>query len=291
LRTRRPRLRTPRGTLRARYVVNAAGLCSDEIDRRFGHSRFTITPRRGELLVFDKLARPHVRHVVLPVPTARSKGVLVAPTVYGNVLVGPTAIDQRDRVSRPVAGESARYLLDSAARILPRLTEHEVTAMYAGLRAATEHTDYQIHTDATKRYACVGGIRSTGLSASMAIAEHVAEQLGQIGLSLGGDEDGPRVAMPNIGELSPRPYQQADLIAGDPEYGRIVCFCERVSRGEVRDALRSTIPPCDVDGLRRRTRVTMGRCQGFFCGAHVARSLESPVPHLGTEPRARRVGR
>jgi glycerol-3-phosphate dehydrogenase len=188
-----------------------------------------------------------------------------------------------------VSGESARYLLDAAARILPRLTEHEVTAMYAGLRAATEHTDYQIHIDPAKRYVCVGGIRSTGLSASMAIAEHVAEQLSRIGLSLRGHEEGPRVSVPNIGELSPRPYQQADRIAGDPEYGRIVCFCERVSRGEVRDALGSTIPPCDVDGLRRRTRVTMGRCQGFFCGAHVARSLESPVPHLSTEPPARRV--
>jgi glycerol-3-phosphate dehydrogenase len=273
-------LQTPRGDVRATYVVNAAGLYSDQLNRQFGHSGFTIMPRRGELLVYDKLARPLLRHIVLPVPTARTKGVLVAPTVYGNVLVGPTAVDQRDRVGKPVTLEAIDYLRASAQRILPKLTDHEVTATYAGLRAATEHGDYQIEADPPQHYVCVGGIRSTGLTGSMAIAEHVASQLEEMGLPLRPHERGPRAAMPNIGELAPRPYQQADRIAADPEYGAIVCFCERVSRGEIRDALRSPIPPADLDGLRRRTRVTMGRCQGFFCGAHVARGLESaPIPN------------
>jgi glycerol-3-phosphate dehydrogenase len=266
---------TPRGELRTNYVVNAAGLYSDRLNRLFGHSQFTITPRRGELLVFDKLARPLLRHIVLPVPTARTKGVLVAPTVYGNVLVGPTAVDQRDRVSTPVTPDAIEHLRRAAARILPGLTQHDVTATYAGLRAATEHVDYQIEPDESSRYVSVGGIRSTGLTASMAIAEHVASELERIGLTLVPDEDGPRASMPNIGELAPRPYRQPDRIAADPQYGTIVCFCERVTRGEIRDALHSRIPPNDIDGLRRRTRVTMGRCQGFFCGASVARTLES----------------
>jgi glycerol-3-phosphate dehydrogenase len=157
---------------------------------------------------------------------------------------------------------------------MPQLLEHEVTAVYAGLRAATEHDDYQITVHAPEGYACVGGIRSTGLSASMAIAEHVRDELAAAGLGLEPrPEEPPEFRMPNIGEEGTRPYQRGELIAGDPDYGRIVCFCERVTRGEIRDALESPVPAVDLDGLRRRTRVHMGRCQGFFCGAELAEEL------------------
>ena len=119
-----------------------------------------------------------------------------------------------------------------------------------------------------------GGIRSTGLTSSLAIAAHIRDQLDAAGLALRERPEGlPPVRMPNIGETAPRPYAQPQRIARDPEYGRIVCFCERVTRGEIRDAAASLIPPVDLDGLRRRTRVLMGRCQGFFCGAHVAALL------------------
>ncbi len=261
---------TPRGGVRAHTLVNAAGLHADEIERQLGYRRFTVTPRRGELLVFDKLARGLIQRTILPVPSARSKGVLVAPTVYGNVLVGPTAVDQQAKDDTPVTREGIALLRAAATRIVPGLAEHEVTATYAGLRAATEHSDYQIHHDAPRRYVCVGGIRSTGLTASLAIARHVVAMLDHAGLDLDPTESGPRIRMPNIGERSPRPYQRPELIARDPEYGRIACFCERVSHGEIGDALDSPIPPVDVGGLRRRTRATMGRCQGFYCGAAVA---------------------
>ena len=145
--------------------------------------------------------------------------------------------------------------------------------MYAGLRAATEHADYQITIHAAEGYACVAGIRSTGLSASMAIAEHVRDELGAAGLPLAPKEPRPTVRMPNIGEASPRPYAQPERIAERADYGHIVCFCERVTRGEILDALTAPIPAVDPDGLRRRTRVLMGRCQGFFCGARVAALL------------------
>ena len=132
-------LATARGPVHCRWAVNAAGLGSDEVDRMFGGEGFTIRPRKGELIVYDKLARPLVRSIVLPVPTARTKGVLVAPTVFGNVLVGPTAEDVPDRrdVSTTEAGLSA--LVAAAERIVPGLAGEEVTATYAGLRAATEH--------------------------------------------------------------------------------------------------------------------------------------------------------
>ena len=177
-------LATARGPVRCRWVVNAAGLGSDEVDRMFGGDGFTIRPRRGELIVFDKLARPLLRSILLPVPTARTKGVLVAPTVYGNVLLGPTAEDVPDRCDTATTAAGLRSLLAAGRRILPGLAEEEVTSTYAGLRAATEHADYQIRVDASRRYACAGGIRSTGLSASLGIAEHVAGLLGEAGLEL-----------------------------------------------------------------------------------------------------------
>jgi glycerol-3-phosphate dehydrogenase len=256
-----------------RLLVNAAGLWSDELDRLAGHDGFTIRPRRGELIVFDKLARPLVEHIILAVPTGTTKGVLVSPTVFGNVLVGPTAEDVHDKTGTSSTSAGLAYLRAEAGRIMPALLDHEVTAVYAGLRAATEHDDYQLSVHGSEGYVCVGGIRSTGLTASLAIAEHVRTELEAAGLSLREKDVPASLRMPNIGELAPRPYEQADRIAGNPDYGRLVCFCERVTHGEIVDALHSLIPARDLDGLRRRTRVLMGRCQGFFCGAHVAALL------------------
>jgi glycerol-3-phosphate dehydrogenase len=263
------RVRTSSGTLTTRFLVNAAGLRSDELDRLVGHDSFTVTPRRGELIVFDKLARRLLDHIVLAVPTGTTKGVLLAPTVFGNVLLGPTAQDVEDKRDTSSSKEGLDYLRAEGGRIMPELLGHEVTAVYAGLRAATEHDDYQLTMYAPEGYACVGGIRSTGLTASLAIAEHVRSELGAAGLQLRPKDDPPAVWMPNIGESFPRPYQQDERIDQDAEYGRVVCFCERVTRGEIRDAFAAPIPAVDLDGLRRRTRVLMGRCQGFYCSAKV----------------------
>src|SRR5918999_6198827 len=192
------RLMTPGGAVTARYVVKAAGLRSDELDRMLGHDGFTVTPRRGELIVFDKLSRPLVSHILLAVPTKITKGVLIAPTVFGNVMLGPTADDVERKDDTGSTREGLDYLMGEGARIMPTLLEHEVTAVYAGLRAATEHADYQLSVHAAEGYACVGGIRSTGLSASMAIAEHVREQLGEAGLRLEPKAgEPPRFRMPN----------------------------------------------------------------------------------------------
>ncbi|KAB8185654.1 FAD-dependent oxidoreductase [Microbispora catharanthi] len=265
---------TNRGPLRARWVVNAAGLGSDRVDRMFGHERFTVTPRRGELLVFDKMARPLANRIVLPVPSSRGKGVLISPTIYGNVMLGPTAEDLRDRADTSTSEEGFAFLVDKGLTLMPALMKEDVTASYAGLRAATEHGDYQVHLDAAQRYLVLGGIRSTGLTSSMALAEHAAGLLAEAGLVTSVREDPPGPPrMPNIGEAFPRPYMCDDLIAGDPAYGTVVCFCERVTAGEIRDALASPLPPADIDGLRRRTRAMMGRCQGFFCGAEIGRRL------------------
>ncbi|MGZ9935249.1 FAD-dependent oxidoreductase [Streptomyces sp. NC-S4] len=267
-------LATSRGPLRTRHLVNAAGLYADEIDRLLGHADFAVTPRRGQLIVFDELARGLVRHILLPVPGALGKGVLVSPTVYGKVMLGPTAEDLDDKTDTGSTAEGLALLREKGRRILPALLEEEVTAVYAGLRAATGDDDYAIRAHPAQRYVTVGGIRSTGLTASMAIAAHVVELLADGGLPMAGARERPPVRMPNLGEAFLRPYRDAELIAKDPEYGRIVCHCERVTRGEIRDALASAVPPGSPDGLRRRTRARGGRCQGFHCGAAVRALFE-----------------
>jgi glycerol-3-phosphate dehydrogenase len=258
------------GTLRCRWLINAAGLESDRIDAMAGGGGFTIRPRRGELIVFDKLARPLLGSILLPVPTAQTKGVLIAPTVYGNVLLGPTAEDVPDRSDTATSAAGLAGLLADGRRLLPDLVREEVTATYAGLRAATEHRDYQIRVDGQRRYARVAGIRSTGLTASLGIAEYVVEQLADAGLALRERATAGPPQMPYIGQAGVRPYQDAARIAADPAYGQVVCHCERVTRGEIAAALAGILPPADLGGLSRRTRALNGRCQGFYCAATVS---------------------
>ncbi|MGC0362906.1 glycerol-3-phosphate dehydrogenase [Rhodococcus sp. 27YEA15] len=268
-------LRTAAGNVQARWVINAAGLGADALDGKFGFERFTVTPRRGELLVYDKLARPLVDKIVLPVPTKLGKGVLVSPTIYGNVMLGPTAEDVDDSSATGTSQAGFDFLLEKGRRLMPRLLDEEVTATYAGLRASIDHGDYLIDIDSATRYLLVGGIRSTGLTSGMAVAEYVRDQLAGAGVELVAKKEIPvPPRMPNIGEAFTRPYQDDELIRTDPAYGTVVCFCERVTAGEIRDACSSVIPPSGLDGLRRRTRAQNGRCQGFFCGAEVQSLLD-----------------
>ncbi len=266
--------------IHARYVVNAAGLFSDEINAHFGHTSFTVTPRRGQLIVYDKLARTLVNHVLLPVPTSKTKGVLISPTVYGNILLGPTAEDLPDKTATETTADGLEMLIGKGREILPQLLDEEVTATYSGLRAATEHSDYQIEMHAEQKYLCVGGIRSTGISAAMGIAEYAVELLQGAGLRLQLKDDFKSVNMPTIGQADVRPHQDAEMIARNPQYAEMVCHCERVSRGELLDAMSATIPATTLDGLRRRTRASQGRCQGFNCQAALVKSLDGGQGNL-----------
>jgi glycerol-3-phosphate dehydrogenase len=256
-------LHTSRGdAVRARFVVNAAGLRGDDLHRSLGLDGFTIRPRRGELIVFDKLSRPLLNRTVLPVPTSHTKGVLVAPTVFGNVMLGPTADDIDDKAATGSTRAGIDNLLAKGRRILPALIDEEVTAVYAGLRAATEHADYQVSHERDLRYVCLGGIRSTGLTASMALAEEALARLIDCGLQAGPGTVVNTIRMTPLGEADERPYQ-----AG----GQIICHCERVTVGEIAAACVAPVPAVDFDGLRRRTRALAGRCQGFYCQAELCR--------------------
>lgn len=266
-------LHTSDGDISASYVVNAAGLYSDEIDGAFGIKDFTVVARRGELMVFDKLSRTLISHIILPVPSSMGKGVLVSPTVFGNIMLGPTATNLDDKTDSGSSEDGLKFLREKGSKIAPELLNEEITAIYAGLRASTEHSDFQIRAH-ENRYITVGGIRSTGLTASMAIAEHVKELLVAAGLSLGSTKALPHISMPNLGEAFKRPYQDEKAIAANSQYGEIICHCERATRGEVMDALDSEIPPTNLGGLGRRTRAGLGRCQGFYCHSELRKLLE-----------------
>jgi glycerol-3-phosphate dehydrogenase len=258
-------LKTTAGAVSADLVINAAGLWGDEVDRRLtGESWFTIKPRKGQFVVYDKTAATLARHILLPVPTKITKGIVLCRTAFGNLLVGPTAEEQDDRDHATVDRETLQALMRRGQEILPALAQHEVTAVYAGLRPATEEKHYRIRTDLAAGYICVGGIRSTGLSSALGIAAHVVR--------LAGRSDAPPAnvvwpKMPNISVSGSRDWQS-------PGHGGIVCHCELVTRREIDAAMTGPMAAGSLAGLKRRTRVTMGRCQGFYCSAELARMTE-----------------
>lgn len=258
-------LTTTRETVTTRLVINAAGLYGDTVEQRLlGHPRFNIRPRKGQFLVYDKAASKLVDSILLPVPTAHSKGIVVTRTVYGNVLVGPTAEDQHDREDWSTDSATLQFLREQAEAILPALADMPVTATYAGLRPATEESAYRVHSLREKSYIAACGIRSTGLSAALGIANYV--------LSLheahGGAYDAlPRpetpTGVPRISESAQRDWQK-------PGNDGIVCHCELVTQREIIQALEGPLAPQTLGGLKRLTRVTMGRCQGFYCTGRLA---------------------
>ncbi len=266
---------TTQGSYTAKFIVNAAGLFSDVIDQFLGYSELKITPRRGELIVFDKFSRSLLSHIILPVPTAMGKGVLVSPTIFGNTMLGPTAVDIEDKSDRRTTESGFKYLTDKAKIIFPELLNEEVTATYVGLRAASHQSEYFIESREKASYITVGGIRSTGLTASLAIAEYVIELMKDSGIVFADAREHPPIHMPNLGEAFTRPYRSEAMISQNADYGKIICHCEKASLGEIKDALESDIPPTSISSLGRRTRACLGRCQGFYCEATLREILQS----------------
>ncbi|MCB1378101.1 MAG: NAD(P)/FAD-dependent oxidoreductase [Alphaproteobacteria bacterium] len=248
----------------ARVVVNAAGNFGDRVERLVREPPFGIRPRRGQFVVFDKPASKLVKAIILPVPTERTKGVVLFRTIFGNLAIGPTAEDVEEREVAACDQRSLETLKARAIEMLPPLSDIGVNAIYGGLRPATEHKDYVIEALTGQNWITVAGIRSTGLTAALGIAQHVAHlyvtQLGDLP-----DPPAPIwTPVANLAEHRPRPYQQG---------GDMICHCEWVTREEISAALTGPLPATDMAGLKRRTRATMGRCQGFYCSAKVSTLL------------------
>jgi len=252
-------LETTKGRFASRWVINCAGLFGDTIEQKLlGAASFTIKPRKGQFVVFDKAAASLLGAIILPVPNERTKGLVLTRTVFGNVLVGPTAEEQDDRQRPTVTTPELEMLIAKAVEILPALEGMPVTAVYAGLRPATEEKHYRIRHEPERHWLTAGGIRSTGMTSALGLAQHL--------LKLYGGEATAAAAvpvMPNLAEHLPRDWQM-------PGYGEIVCHCEMVTRREIDAALDGPLPPGDFGGLKRRTRCGMGRCQGFYCSGRLA---------------------
>jgi glycerol-3-phosphate dehydrogenase len=273
---------TPAHAIRTRWVINAAGLWSDHVARLFGQTDVSVTPRKGEFVVFDKSARSLVGHILLPVPSRVSKGILVAPTVFGNVIAGPTAVDVGDKADLGVTPQGVDLVLRNGLRLLPMLRFHPVVATYAGLRAVGDRGDYRIECDTWKHYVLVSGIRSTGLTAAPAIAEEIVSILdrGRLELIPNKEFTAGRPTPPWV-PGGRRPCWDPARVQQDGRFGHIVCMCESVSEGEIMDALHRPLPATTVDGVKRRTWATAGRCQGYYCGAAIlevmARAMGRPI--------------
>ena len=255
------RLATLAGDIRARVVINAAGNFGDIVEAIARPVPFSIKPRRGQFVVFDKPASKLAHAIILPVPTERTKGVVLFRTIFGNLAIGPTAEDVEEREVAACDQPTLERLKARAIEMAPGLAGIGINAIYAGLRPATEHKDYVIEALANLGWITVAGIRSTGLTASLGIAQHVSRLYAE---HFGGLPEAPDpvwTPVPNLAEHVERPY----MTGGD-----IVCHCELVTRGEIEAALTGPLPAEDMGGLKRRTRATMGRCQGFYCSAHVA---------------------
>jgi len=258
-------LQTTRGVLRAKTVINAAGLYGDIVDKIKGSEDFKIIPRKGQFIIFDETAYDLIRTIILPVPTKITKGVVVTPTAFGNILVGPTAEDQVSRVDSRTVDETLRDLETKAYQILPALREHKIIATFAGLRPASNEPQYRVMVNDDANWITVGGIRSTGLTSSLGLAKHIWELHDTRYTDT--PSPPPKIKTPNISVFSTRDFEQ-------PGHERIVCHCEHVTEREIRDALRGETGAGTWGGLKRRTRAGMGRCQGFNCAAAVAEIIE-----------------
>lgn len=266
------RLATTAGPVEARIVVNAAGLQGDIVEAMARPSPFAIKPRKGQFVVFDKPASRLIGACIMPVPSERTKGVMMARTIFGNLLVGPTAEEQQDRDHATVDHAQLEGLIARGVRMLPDLARESVTALYAGLRPATQFKDYQIEALADRNWITAAGIRSTGLTGSLGIARHVASLYAE---HFGALREAAPIwtPVPNLAEHRPRRYAQAG-------YGEIVCHCELATNVEIEAALTGPLPAADIGGLKRRTRAMMGRCQGFYCSAHIAAIANGRVAGL-----------
>ena len=260
-------LYTSSGRYEARFIVSAAGVDCVNVHDMICEHDYDVRPTRGEYFLFDKSEGRMVSSTVFQTPGAKGKGVLVLPTVHGNLLAGPNAVlsDEPHRVGTTPAGmEEVRA---GALRSVPGLNFGKVIRTFAGMRANTDRGDFMIRV-AAPGFIEAGGIKSPGLTAAPAVAEMVAELLGEAGLTL--REKGvfvPRGKKTRIAGMSPEEISRAAAV--DPLYARVICRCETITEGEIMDAIRSPIPPASVDAMKRRAGTGMGRCQGGFCGPRV----------------------
>lgn len=258
-------------SVECRYLVNCAGVYADSIAAMVGDSSFSIKPRRGEYMLLDNECGSLVSHTVFRCPSAMGKGILVSPTVDGNLLLGPTAEDIDDKEGTETTAAGLAKVRAQATEQVRGVNLGKVITSFSGLRATGSTGDFVINEK--DGFVNVAAIESPGLSSSPAIAEYVAELLAGSGLELKARKDFNPIRRPMHYYREMTVEQKNELIKERPEFAHVICRCEIVTEGEILDAIRTNPRPTDVDGVKRRTRATMGRCQGGFCSPYIVELL------------------
>jgi len=250
----------------AKLVINAAGLWADEVARLVGDISFHLTPRKGQFIITEQ---DHgVSQIILPVPSHISKGILVTPIVFGGVLLGPTAEEVTSKLDLATTVAGFQQIRSGVTKLVPAMSQVTSVRQFAGVRAVSSTGDYIIRpSTVSRRLLHVAGIRSTGLSASPAIAAYVSTLVrDELGLSL------------RTHFIETLPEYLADT---HPEEGDVICLCRSITRAEILAALRSPLPPTTLDGLKRRTGAMLGNCQGNLC---MPRLIDLFQQQLGRDP-------
>ncbi len=276
---------TTKGVIASKYVVNAAGVYADEIARLAGDDSFVITPRKGEYILFDKTACSSLVYgVVFPTPTKKSKGILVCTTTHGNTFIGPNANEQDSKEDHAVTTAGMNEIIAAARKLIPNLPMGAAITEFAGLRAVSSTGDFVLGPcEAVPGLFNAAGMQSPGLTAAPAVGELIANEIARIS-GAAKKTDFQAVLPKKKAFTRMTAAEQAAKIAEDKLYGRVICRCETITEGEIVAAIKSPVGARTVDGVKRRTRAGMGRCQGGFCGPRVtqilARELNIPIPEV-----------
>ena len=271
-------IHTDKGTFQTGYIVNAAGVYADKFHNMVSRKKIHITPRRGDYCLLDKNAGSHVGRTIFTLPTKYGKGVLVTPTVHGNLLVGPTAIDVEDKEGTNTTAAGLDEVITKAGQSVKDLPMRQVITSFAGLRAHEDGDEFIIgEPEDAQGFIDCAGLESPGLTSAPAIGEMIGGILREkLHLEEKDDFIAERKGILDLDTLTKE--ERAELIRREPAYGNIICRCEMVTEGEIIDAIRRPLGAKSLDGVKRRTRAGMGRCQSGFCSP---RTMEILARELG----------
>jgi glycerol-3-phosphate dehydrogenase len=274
---------TKNETIETKTIVNAAGIYSDKLNNMVSRDKFTITPRRGEYNLFDKYIGNIASATLFQLPTKLGKGILVSPTVDGNLIVGPNAVDIEDKEDLSTTRDGLDYIMEKALLSVNQIPLNYVITSFTGLRARSEKDDFIIgEAEDAPGFVNAASIESPGLTCSPLIGEMVADIVAAKLKPEKNEAFNPkRKAIIRFNELSIE--EKKEIIKQRPEYGRIVCRCESVTEGEILDAIRRPLGAKNLDAVKRRTRAGAGRCQAGFCMSRVMEILQSELNIPPTE--------
>jgi len=274
------KITTDKDNLETKIVINAAGVYADLFHNMVSEHKIHITARKGEYCLLDKTVGGFVGHTIFQMPTAYGKGVLVTPTVHGNLLLGPTAEDVDDKEAVNTTGEGIARLLEKASQSVNNLPSRQVITSFAGLRAHAEGGDFIVgEAEDAPGFIDAAGIESPGLSSAPALGRYVADIVAEkLHPAAKADFVAVRKGIPSMSLLKDEERKQ--LIKENPLYANVVCRCELVTEGEIMDAIHRPLGATTLDGVKRRTRAGMGRCQAGFCSP---KTLEILSRELGRD--------